>query len=287
MISRRVLETAGFFTIAAALHVSAAAVMLMPTQAQQGAGEAPPSPRLAAGGVEMQDMVSEWEAPPQVAAPRPAPVLPGLSALAPPAALAPQPNLPEPAVDAAMMNLPALTVLPPPLIEAPSKLALDQSARPRARPDRPAPAAVRHAQPEPRREAPPEAVRGERSQVAAQAGQGGRAAQARQGGGAGGQASEAARRNAAASWGAQIRRCISRRVQIPRDVRGGGTVTLDLTVGRNGAILGVGVAQSSGIAALDQAALSGAQRARGCPGAPAEVTDVSASFRLPFSVQGR
>ncbi|MGR3197445.1 MAG: hypothetical protein ACU0HS_00050 [Paracoccus sp. (in: a-proteobacteria)] len=60
MISRRTLETAGFFTIAAALHVSAAAIML-PEQLERGEPADAPPAALAAGGVEVQAMVEAWE----------------------------------------------------------------------------------------------------------------------------------------------------------------------------------------------------------------------------------
>ena len=88
-------------------------------------------------------------------------------------------------------------------------------------------------------------------------------------------------------WGGQIRSCISRRASAPRGVREGGRVTLRLSVSRSGSIQGVGVAGSSGIAALDQAAVQAAQRAGRCPRAPSELTDASYAFDLPINLQVR
>lgn len=300
MTSRRVLETAGVFTIAAALHVSAA-VMLLPQEAQRGAGAAPVPAQLAAGGQAMEEMVATWEAPPEIATPAPPPP-PAAVAEAPPLVVAaapptvappamPAPALPRPDAGAALPNLP-----PPPEAEpeaapeerAESRLALEASSRPQARPERrapPAPAPQREARP--RDPAPAEARQGDRDQRAQQAGQGGSAAQSRQaaGGGGGSAASAAQRDSAMAQWSARIQSCIGRRASAPRNARGQGTVLLSLTVGRDGAIRGVGIAGSSGNAAMDQAAVTAAQRAGRCPAAPAALTEAAYPFHLPITLR--
>ncbi|MFC0200899.1 TonB family protein [Paracoccus rhizosphaerae] len=303
MDARRTLETAAFFTIAAALHVSAAA-MLLPDQAQKGAAvtDAPPA-ALSAGGEEVRSMVSEWEAPPEVEtaaepvqAPQPPvaeapeqvriekpPILAAAPALAMPEAPAAQPNLPEPPepapIDPAQLDLPDLQPMTPPRIDAQSQLALDASARPERRPER---------QPEPRRQPAPEPQRQQMQerapapvQPAQQAGQGGQSQASSQGGGGGG-INAAARANAVAHWGGQIRSCISRRTKPPRGLRQGGTVTLALNVGRNGVIQGIGIAASSGQPALDQAVAEAARRVGRCPAAPAALTDSVYPFTLPI-----
>lgn len=55
-----------------------------------------------------------------------------------------------------------------------------------------------------------------------------------------------------AQWGGQIRTCINRHASAPRGLRQGGRVILALTVGRDGTMLGAGIAAFSGQAALDQ-----------------------------------
>ncbi|WP_265502082.1 energy transducer TonB family protein [Paracoccus beibuensis] len=313
MIPRRTLETAGFFTIAAALHVSAAAILL-PDQLQRGeAADAPPA-ALAAGGEEVRSMVSEWETPPEIETaaepvqpqqqPEPIEAPEPVSAEEPPvmAAAAPslsapetppvQPNLPEPPepapIDPAQLDLPDLRPMDPPEIEVESQLALDASSRPLRRPE-PQP------EPEPRREPAPEPQRqqaAERSpapaavQPAQRAGQGGQS-QASSQGGSGGGVSAATRANAMSQWGGQIRSCINRRVRAPRGLRQGGTVVLAINVSRSGAIQGIGVAGSSGQPAVDQAVADGARRAGRCPSAPDALTDSVYSFTLPIQLDLR
>ncbi|MFN3273836.1 MAG: TonB family protein [Paracoccus sp. (in: a-proteobacteria)] len=301
MAPRRILETAGFITIAAALHVSAAA-FLLPEQVQQGeAAEAHAAPAaLAAGGEAVQAMVSDWETPPELeippdmAGPQPAPepqplpvapeAPPVQMALAPPLMAMPdpspaRPNLPEP---------PAPHIAPaeldPPVTEEPA-LTLAASARPERRPDRqPKPHPTRQQQPE-RQQAPRETPAP--TQPAPQrAGQGGQSQASAQGGGGGGLSAQQ-QASLVSQWGGQIRSCINRRVSAPRGLRQGGRVVLALTVGRDGRIQGVGVAGSSGQPPLDQAAVRGAQRAGRCPGAPAGLTDASYSFQLPISLDVR
>ncbi|MFN4061489.1 MAG: TonB family protein [Paracoccus hibiscisoli] len=295
MVSRRVLETAGVFTIAAVLHVSAA-VMMLPQEAQRGAGAESAPAQVAAGGEAVQAMVADWESPPEIAMPQPmtpqaelpdmpmaaAPVAPA----APTAPAMPTPPMPVPDAPVAMPNLP-----PPPEavpdVEPASQLALDASSRPQARPERrapPAPTPQRQARP--RDPAPAEAVRGDRDQQAQRGGQGGSAAQTREAGGGGGASASAAQRdNAMAQWSGRIQSCIGRRASAPRNARGQGTVLLALTVGRDGTIRGVGVAGSSGDAAMDQAAVTAAQRARHCPAAPAALTEAAYPFHLPITLR--
>ncbi|MFN3278784.1 MAG: cell envelope integrity protein TolA [Paracoccus hibiscisoli] len=292
MVSRRVLETAGVFTIAAALHVSAA-VMMLPQEAQRGAGAGSAPAQVAAGGEAVQAMVADWESPPEIAMPQPMtpqaepPDMPMAAAVPPamPAPAMPTPPMPAPEAPAAMPNLPPPRAVPD--VEPASQLALDASSRPQARPERRAPPTSEpQREARPRDPAPAEAVRGDRDQQAQRGGQGGSAAQTREAGGGGGASASAAQRdNAMAQWSGRIQSCIGRRASAPRNARGQGTVLLALTVGRDGTIRGVGVAGSSGDAVMDQAAVTAAQRARRCPAAPGALTEAAYPFHLPITLR--
>lgn len=178
----------------------------------------------------------------------------------------------------------------PPDLETPPEVVLNASARPQRRPER---------EPEPQRQAEPrreERREPERQQRQAEprrqeqpAPQQQQARRADQGAGGSGASGPSPRQKASlmSQWGGQIRSCISRRASAPRGVREGGRVTLNLSVSRSGSIQGVGIAGSSGIAELDQAAVRAAQRAGRCPRAPAALTDASYSFQLPINLQVR
>lgn len=309
MAQRRVLETAGFITIAAALHVSAAAI-LMPEQLQRGEmGDLGPT-MLAAGGAEVQSMVSDWENTPEIATPtdlaqpeplaemqpmpQPDPVEITASPEAPPALTAPDmpmaaPNLPEapepPRIEAADMDLPEIRRLDPPEIPTEPSLTLEASARPERRPDRSRPEPQQQ-RAEPRQRAPEAAVRqqAQSQPPPQQAGQGGSAPTSNSGGGGAGGVSESQRASLITQWGGQIRNCISRRADTPRGARGG-RVVLALSVGRDGTIQNISVAASSGRDDVDQSILRAAQRAGRCPAAPAGLTDARYSFQLPIALE--
>lgn len=305
MAQRRVLETAGFITIAAALHVSAAAI-LMPEQLQRGEmGDLGPT-ALAAGGVEVQSMVSQWENTPEIATPtdlaqpetppemqpmpQPEPVEITAPPEAPPALTAPEmpmaaPNLPEaPRIEAADLNLPEIQRFDPPEIAVEPALTLEASARPERRPDRSRPEPQQQ-RAEPRQRAPEAPVRqqAQSQPPAQQAGQGGSAPTSNSGGGGAGGISENQRANLMTQWGGQIRNCISRRADTPRGVREA-RVVLALSVGRDGTIQNIALAGSSGRADVDQAIVRAAQRAGRCPAAPSGLTDARYSFQLPIAV---
>lgn len=298
---RRILETAGLFTIAAALHVSAAAIML-PEQLKQGEPtETPsdaPSAAVAAGGAEIEAMVEAWDAPPKaeivqdlpapLAQPEAAPDQPAPAPEAPPPPLtapamaqpvpAPaRPNLPEPPapprINPAQLDLPELRDLSPPQVQP--RLALDASARPERRPDR------RQARAAPQPQAQPQA----QPQQPARQSQAGSSQSTPQAGSGGVSASE--RASLMSQWGAQIRSCINRSARAPRGLRGGGQVVLSLSIGRDGAVRGVGLAASSGQPALDQAATEAARRAGRCPAAPAGLAEPAYAFELPISLASR
>lgn len=223
--------------------------------------------QLAAGGEARPEVESEADTPEPEPQPQPEP----------------EPEQVVEPFDPSLMDLPEFQQFTPPVIPVQSVLALDRSTPPQRRPEpQPEPEPEPERQPEPERAPPP-------AQAAQAAGQGGQAQTRAQSGNAqgGGAASAQVQANATRQWGAQIAACISRRAAPPRGVRQGGRVTLALQVARNGTIQGLGVAGSSGQPALDQAAVTAAQRAGRCPAAPAELTDASYAFQLPVNIQTR
>jgi protein TonB len=82
-----------------------------------------------------------------------------------------------------------------------------------------------------------------------------------------------------AAWGGKIRN----RIDAAKPRGGGqGSVTVLLTVGRNGNLQSVGIAASSGQGSLDQRAMQAVKSAGQFPAAPSGLTDASYSFRLPI-----
>lgn len=87
-----------------------------------------------------------------------------------------------------------------------------------------------------------------------------------------------------ANWGGEIRSRIERRKSYPRAAGGAaGTVQVAIRVGADGRLQALGLAQSSGNAALDQAALDAVQRAGRFPAAPAGLGGEARSFTLPMA----
>ena len=298
---RRFLEMAGFITIAAALHVSAGA-MLLPRDAARGeARDAAAPARLSAGGPAIRQMVSQWSAPPEVqtkpvpdtvqpAAPEEAPIRPRAagpplvadampqSATTPPPEL--RPNLPPPPVEPAAQidstALPDLRPLQPPAIEAASALTLTASDRPAARPG-PTP------QPEPRRQVQPEPRDPQRQAVPAKAGQGGRMQASPEATGGGGGISPQQLARIEASWRQQIGACMARSVSRVSGGRGA-RMAVNFVVGRNGRVQGASLNGSSGDARVDQQVLRAVRRAR-CPAAPPSLAQRQLSFQQPFAIR--
>jgi len=210
-------------------------------------------------------------------APEPTPDLPGLPQ---PADLPPPPASPETptlaglfdrtervseAPDAALPD----TAPPPPLTVAQPP---ERSPHPPARPaPRPEPQASR---PRPATTAPAQRAAGTGAQ---------------RHDGQSGQASQTSRAQAdagglVAQWGGAVRAAVQRQQRHPAGTRAGGTVLLRLDVHSDGRLLGVALQQSSGHAALDQAALDAVRRTR-IPAAP-QGLDGSFRFNLPVRFRG-
>lgn len=171
------------------------------------------------------------------------------------------------------------TTPPPAMMTAAN--APERSPRPRARPH-PLPrqeVQVTRATPAPRPTAAPAAAPAQR---AAGTGADGHEGQS-------GQASVTSRAQAdtgglVAHWGGAIRAAVQRQQRHPAGIRAGGTVHLRLDVHSDGRLLAVALSQSSGHAALDQAALDAVRRAR-LPAAPQGLGG-SFQFNLPVRFRG-
>ena len=266
------LEFLGFTSAALLAHLAVFAATAPDGAASGGVGggdEVSISAPLGAATVELAAMVRAWERPVTLSEPAPPPNAPDAGDPAPvlPAALPPEQELPR---LTAPRDIPSATeVLPmvarelPPLFAMPTD---SPSVRPRARPDR-----TRAAQP---RSVPQTAA----PSAQRAAGQG---AQSQRGAGqAQVQSGSANSASLLAAWGGEIRSAIQRQQRSP-GTRATGTVHLRLQVRADGQLAHVSVAQGSGSAALDRAAIQAVQRAR-FPRAPAGVSGTH-QFNLPLS----
>lgn len=232
---------------------------------------------LQASDAVVADLVAAWTAPP-VADPAPptaAPVMPSaLTAPVMPRETAPPrvpPTLVPPALEPPALTDTTVAVDPPPMLAPPPEMP---KVRPQPRPAKAQPAKPQPAQPAPAQPAQ-RAERAAGSGGGAQAGDAGTAPLAT--------LSQGARADLQASWGASIRARIERRKAYPAAAgRATGTVTVRLTVSRTGQLGAVSVVQSSGNAALDQAALRAVGAAR-FPKAPQGLTEPSYAFTLPMT----
>lgn len=301
-------EFAGFLTIAAALHVSAA-VVLLPEQIAMGAAiPAPPAP-VSAGSGEMSELVEQWESPPETAdapeqaeledmaepqieqptpdtAPERAPDVPQVPAAPQLAAARPNlPETPEPQPEVVKPELPELQSFEPPEIK--SELALDTSTRPDQKPARPKPEPKRQAakpQSEPKRQVAPQR-QAAKPKPAQQGGGADGASSARSAGGGSGGVSAQQRASLQRQWQSQLGACIvsgARRANTSRR----GNLQVSVSVAPNGVIQGVGLASSSGNARDDRAVVQAIQRVGRCPAAPAAAgVTAPASFLLPIGIR--
>ncbi len=193
----------------------------------------------------------------------------------------PQIDLPPPSVPVA--DLPPLPTLP--VLETAPPIPQVEAIKPPPKPERKArpPKEVQKTAP-PKREKKPQTrqVAGAKGQKAAGSGGGATA-------GAGGAAqaatvSKAKQNDLRASWGAAIRAKIERRKRYPSAAgRASGRAVVRLSVNAAGALTGVSLAQSSGNAALDAAAVESVKRAGKFPSAPKGLGGGSFSFSLPIS----
>ncbi len=257
MILRRIAEPLAFLSLAAAVH--AAVWVGYPgtgaPAADGGRGRGGTASLTLSGGADLAQMAAEWRRPPAVAtlapdAPRPAAsdTLPRRPSLASGAAAQESADVPPtPGADVA----PVVQVTPP---ESPARPA-GEAAQPAT-----------------------ETASGSGAAPTA-----GAASMAPQGPGA---AAEAAQTSQMADWAARIRARVERRKSYPRAAQAQrltGTVTLSLSVGADGALLGFAVIKSSGYAVLDEAALAALRGAGKLPPAPKGLERARYAFTLPVT----
>lgn len=121
----------------------------------------------------------------------------------------------------------------------------------------------------------------------AEAGSGGGASAGAGAAGAGGGAGGA---DAKSSLGAAVRAAIEREKSYPRRARMRGVeglLALQVTISRDGRLLGAGIARSSGEAMLDDAALDAARSVGRYPSAPGDLPGAEFSFVIPIAFQLR
>lgn len=298
-------EIAGFVTIAAALHVAAAAIVMPERIAMGAAFTAPPAP-VAAGSGRMSELVEQWENPPETAeepemtepeemaepeieqptpdrAPERAPETPQVPAA--PELSAAKPNLPEPPEpqpEPVKPELPELQRFEPPEIK--SELALDTSERPGQKPPKPEPEpepepeVAREAEPAPQRQAA-------QPEPASQGGGAGGDSSSRSAGGGSSGVSEQQRASLMSQWSSQLSACIYSGAS-RASIRGGGRLTVNVTIAPNGGIQGVSLAASSGDSRVDRAVMQAISRVGRCPAAPAAL-NITSSRTAPMTVSVR
>jgi periplasmic protein TonB len=266
---RRVAEIATFLGLSAAVHAGVMAGFSDGQAGSQAMGQGGADRiTLAAAPDSMAALAARWARPPQpvttpaaLAAPMmPSPVAPSLPSLEPAPQALSMPAAPAMPGPEAPPLAPAMTDSAPP---PPSPKALAQSPRPLVRPDV--------------------------ANAPASAPQAARLAQGQGGGQTSGTAPAAApespalnqaqRQSLVAAWGGQIMARIER--ARPR-VNASGQVTLSLRIGRDGTLSALGVARSSGNAALDAAAMDAVRRAGRFPAAPDALREASYGFTLPI-----
>jgi protein TonB len=231
-----------------------------------------------------------------MSAPQPVLAMAAAPALATPALAAPSTPvvpvaapMPEPASLASAMPAALQTAEPPPPMPEPMSEPVAQ------KPAAPAPKAIKPkaAAPAPVAEAPPETkpeTKTAKAEVPAQPVQ--KAAEPAAAPAPQPAAQSAAKSDPAASageakalkadWGSKVRARINRKVALPAD-SAPGTVKVRLEIAASGALLSVGIAQSSGQAALDAAALKAVKSAAPFARAPKGLSEPSYSFSLPIT----
>jgi protein TonB len=231
-----------------------------------------------------------------MSAPQPVLAMAAAPALATPALAAPNSPvvpvaapMPEPASLASAMPAALPTAEPPPPMPEPMSEPVAK------KPAAPAPKAIKPkaAAPAPVAEAPPETkpeTKTAKAEVPAQPAQ--NAAEPAAAPAPQPAAQSAAKSDPAASageakalkadWGSKVRARINRKVALPTD-SAPGTVKVRLEIAASGALLAVGIAQSSGQAALDAAALKAVKSAAPFARAPRGLSEPSYSFSLPIT----
>lgn len=297
----KLVEILAFVALAVGIHLALA--IRLPASGSSAGGNGGEAMVTLQGAPEgMEALVRAWETPPEteVAAEAPEPVTPPPEE-APvrpvteesPVAMLPKMDLAEAQPDS--LSVPSFDseVPPPPKPEDPEQAEETPPETPDITPVRPVQRPAEQA-PEPEPEPEPQAKPADRTQKAVAGGNGG-VTQRASGAGGGAVAGNAGQAKVTdgggakqaqlqAVWGQQIRARVERRQRFPNGMRGrSGTVTVRISVDREGNLLGVSVSRSSGEQAFDQAAIEAVQRAGRLPKAPQGLSDASMSFTLPMN----
>ncbi|OZB20494.1 MAG: hypothetical protein B7X55_00210 [Rhodobacterales bacterium 34-62-10] len=274
---RGVFEFTGFTGLALALHVAAFQNLPQGSESAGSGGESLVTVTAVSGS--LSELVATWDQPPEVAEVHPAAM--------------PQPSVDLVDTSAMSMDATEPPVTEPPATVAPRRLApvmplRDTALRPdatqsAARPPAPqvdVPTKIRpQARPASQPVKPNPSVSQTPRAASTAAGNGAAAERGMRGPAETASLSKSARQSLIAEWGGKIRNRIDR-----AKPRGGGrgSVVVVLTVDRNGVLQRVGIATSSGQAAMDQRAVDAVRSAARFPEAPAALTDASYTFRLPI-----
>lgn len=289
---RGIAEAGGAVIVAIAVHLGAFAWTSGAPSANAAGDGGTEQISLQAADAILAAQVAAWNRPPPITPPMPQPAAPTPSTpsvlalpavpdriadTSPSVALPVASPAPAPAPD---IGSAAAVVLPPPARDRPTEpeMAPEMDAAPEIRPMRRPPPQTTADRPAPVPQAAQPRQKAAGSGAAAQAGTAGTATA--------GTLSQARQKEVLASWGAAIRGRIERRKSYPAGAGGAsGTVMVRLTVTPAGALGAVGIGASSGVAALDQAALRAVQAAAPFPPAPTGVASGPHSFtlRMQFS----
>jgi protein TonB len=260
--------------------VSVFALFLIPMPerpGEAGAGtEGNDAVSVRAASASVEAMVERWERPPDPpASVENAALLPPSGPASPVAPSAPAPTetrvtplpIPERSTVPERSAPPALDTSAP--APPPPRFAPEASPRPPARPS---------PQPQRRAEQPSQASASRAQQQAAGTGGGATQGQTRPREQA--SASPSERATLMSRWGGQIQARIARRA--PRSA-GKGTAVVTIRVTSQGALVGVGLARSSGNPQIDRLAVQAVHAAGGFPPAPAALGAGPFSFSLPIA----
>ena len=283
---KRIVEIVAFLGLAGALHLLPLAFTVTGEGASASGAEGTEIVSLQAASAQTVQLLRDWQTPPEVTAPETpsidTPLPPQASEVQRPRAQTRPASpmiqgraLPQPDAAPTVPDAPTSPPPPPSPEPDPEPKAQAPSTRPMARPARSSPAPK--ATPAPRK--PSKASSAQRAAGSGGGTQAGERKTDRTATLSKGQAQAIAAR-----WGAQVRTQIERRKRYPSAARGqSGTVSLRITLDRRGALLGAKIVGSSGIKALDAAALRAVQAAGRFPPAPKELTRQSFSFTLPMT----
>lgn len=276
---KRWIEGSVFATLAIGAHVALFASL--PEDGSEAGGVGGEYLTSISGAAPtVREMVQDWQRPPET------PPL-ETTELDTPAETSTPPEMPQTEDAPAPRAEVRLAMVPPQEQEAP-QIDTSTAAPPPPPEPEPEPEPAPEPEPEPEPEPAPEAAKpakvtsaGRAEQRAAGSGGTSQAGQSGQAQTATANAGQLAKLEAV--WGAKIRSRVERRKRLPSGAKGTGRPVVALTVSRGGQLVSYGLAQSSGIAAFDEAALRAVAGAGRFPQAPKELTAAQYTFHLPIA----